>query len=302
MVDPFWTRLGLIVGAASTLAMFSFLWKENAVYRFFEHVFVGLGMGYTVAVTWTDVLKPHWWDKRIWVGAADELLAREEMGLWDPALWRGTGEILPLWGFLGIVGMFWYFQLSQRRAWLSRIVIGILMGSGAGLIFRRIYGLFFTQDGQVTKSFLPLLLPADSANVVRQWDLTLGALTACLILIYGVFHLRRVRQGIELPKRIEITTTASLCLGLALGTFLLSRGLVIAWNNGLIVLTLICVLCYFLFWEGGRRNRLSIGAATLGRWLLMISFGATFGSTVMARFSLLINRAQYLLEQCLNLS
>jgi len=279
--DPVWTRAGLLLGAACTLAMFSFLWRENAVYRFFEHIFVGLGMGYTVAITWTNVLKPHWWDKRIWVGASE--------------------EVFPFWGLLGIVGLLWYFQLSKNRAWLSRIPIGILMGSGAGLIFRRIYGLFFTRDGQVTQSFLPLLVSVDPAAAVRSWNLALSVSAAGLLAFYAHLLLRRFRRGTDLPAGIEIRLAGGFLLILICSAPLIPRGLVIAWDNSLIVLTLVCVLCYFLFWQEARRNRLATGAATLGKWLLMISFGATFGSTVMARLSLLINRAQYLLEQCLHL-
>ena len=279
-LDPFWTRLGLLLGATCTLAMFSFLWRENAVYRFFEHIFVGLGMGYTVAITWTNVLKPHWWDKRVWMGSSE--------------------EILPFWGLLGIVGLLWYFQLSKKRVWLSRIPIGILMGSGAGLIFRRIYGLFFTRDGQVTQSFLPLWVSTDPGRAIQEWKLALGVLGLGLVAFYSHLHLRRYRRGTDIPAGIEIRLLSGIFLALMGAAFLMPRGLIIAYDNFLIVLTLVCVLCYFLFWEGGR-TRLASSAANLGKWLLMISFGATFGSTVMARLSLLINRAQYLLEQCLHL-
>jgi len=41
--------------------------------------------------------------------------------------------------------------------------------------------------------------------------------------------------------------------------------------------------------------------ATLGIWIIMVGFGASFGYTVMARVSLLIGRIQYLLGDWLHL-
>jgi len=43
------------------------------------------------------------------------------------------------------------------------------------------------------------------------------------------------------------------------------------------------------------------GLAKLGIWFLMLSFGASFGYTVMSRMSLLIGRMDYLLGTWLGL-
>jgi hypothetical protein len=65
------------------------------------------------------------------------------------------------------------------------------------------------------------------------------------------------------------------------------------WNI-VIVVGVICGLAYFYFskehtgWLGGM--------ASVGIWVLMVGFGASFGYTVMARISLLIQRVQFLGE------
>lgn len=64
-------------------------------------------------------------------------------------------------------------------------------------------------------------------------------------------------------------------------------------SNIVFILTLVCVLSYFLF-SFDVRNRLLKGMTTSGRWLLMVGFGAIFGSTVMMRFSLLIDRMYFI--------
>jgi len=65
-----------------------------------------------------------------------------------------------------------------------------------------------------------------------------------------------------------------------------------AITNFLFVMTVVCVLSYFLF-SFDVKNRAVRNASTLGRYLLMIGFGAIFGSTVMMRFTLLIDRMYF---------
>ena len=41
-----WTGLGIIVAAGMTLALYSFLYKDNPLFKFAEHVFVGVAAAY----------------------------------------------------------------------------------------------------------------------------------------------------------------------------------------------------------------------------------------------------------------
>ena len=68
-------------------------------------------------------------------------------------------------------------------------------------------------------------------------------------------------------------------------------------NTILILLGVISVLFYFFFSveHTGTRARIS----QIGVWFLMVSFGASFGYTVMGRMSLLIGRMQFLLKDWL---
>jgi len=68
-------------------------------------------------------------------------------------------------------------------------------------------------------------------------------------------------------------------------------------HNWLFVIILLTVMSYFFFSipHEGRFGRGLGRSALLGRWFLMIAFGAMFGNTVMARISLFIGRMQFLL-------
>ncbi len=64
-------------------------------------------------------------------------------------------------------------------------------------------------------------------------------------------------------------------------------------DNLLFVAILVSVLTYFLF-SFEHQSLLVRRTATAGRWVMMIGFGAIFGSTVMARLSLFIGRLVFL--------
>lgn len=125
------------VAAICTLVIYSFLYRENPFYRLLEHILVGLSVGYATVRTWTNLLEQNWWDRM--VGAN---------GL--PANWWWILAVFP--------GLLWYFQLSRKRVWLSRIVIMFFMGTSAGLAFRGTFNELLTPEvGQMQASFKPFL-------------------------------------------------------------------------------------------------------------------------------------------------
>jgi hypothetical protein len=72
-----------------------------------------------------------------------------------------------------------------------------------------------------------------------------------------------------------------------------------SFNNILLTLGVITGLIYFFF---SKEHKGTLGgAAKIGIWFLMISFGASFGYTVMSRMSLLIGRIYFLLVTWLHI-
>ncbi len=211
------------LGAAATLGIFSFLWKENPVYRFFEHLFMGLGLGWGIVWVWTNVLEPKWFSPLTGVG-----LPEGEAWAWTNLFW-----ILAL-----AAGAMWYFIFTEKHKWIARIIIGFFIGTGAGL---GIQGFFRMYLPQITASFKSL------------W-------------------IRKTNEAGE--KLLDLKTM---------------------FNNLVFFVTFYCSMIYFLF-TFKRDRPVFKHAATAGRWLMMIAFGAMFGSTVMARLSLLIERVQFLLN------
>ena len=84
----------------------------------------------------------------------------------------------------------------------------------------------------------------------------------------------------------------------AWGQFTAAPGLFTFLNlvyNPILIVGTICCLIYFFFSK--EHKGVTGGAATVGIWFLMVSFGASYGSTVMTRVSLFLERAYFLLRE-----
>ena len=212
------TSLTAWIAAICTLGLYSVLYKENKIYRLFEHLFLGLATGYMMALAWNDVLLPKWWKPM-----------RDE-GQW--------------WYILMLVpGLMYYFIYSRKHNWISRLVIGFFLGVAAGQTFKA-----FVNDTwpQIATSFKPVIphaaLPAAPGHPAIK--------------------------ALSVPDAI---------------------------NNVLFMVILLCVLSYFFF-SFEQKHPVLKGSAKLGRWMMMFTFGAIFGSTIMARLALLIDRMDFLLN------
>lgn len=222
MADP-WGTATIIVGGVATLAIFSFLIKENPFFRFFEHLFIGIAAGFLPVMTvktflWPQILEPMF---------GLNVLTFPDGTVAAPYNAYNLLYILPL-----LFGCLYYFIYSTRHGWLAKLVIGFSLGSSAGLSFQ---GFFAEMLPQLSSSFKPL--------VVYEGG------------------------GIQLGE---------------------------SFNNILFVTTLLVVMYYFFF-TFRRGTGAGKTASFAGRWLLMVCFGAFFGSTVMARMALLVERIQFLI-------
>lgn len=212
-----WDILGTLVGGYLILCIYSFLYKENPVYRVAEHLFIGTAMGVGVVLTWQFFLYPDWF--------------KPLMG-WDRKPWEPYELVRLLWLPPAIFGLGIYFMLSQKHNWIARCVIGFGLGVAGGRAFKGFFAEFLPQ---MVDSFRPLA-------VVSAAD------------------------GFQVIPTIE---------------------------NWIFVVSLVCVMTYFFF-SFEHDKPFIRQASSAGRWLMMITFGAFFGSTVMGRMALLIDRLQFL--------
>lgn len=226
----------LAAGVAVTIGLYSVIFRENKLYRLFEHMFLGLAAGWMLVALWTETLKSAWWDNM--VGTAAEGATPATNGNWA-------------WALLLPIGLMAYFVFSKKHNWMSRVPIGVILGLWSGQQIQ----VWFSRFGpQIANSMKPVI-PTTTESLFQPGTTTMTDAAAAAAI-----------RGELYPSE--------------------------ALNNLIFIITLICVLSYFLF-SFDIKNRFFTNMTTAGRWLLMIGFGAIFGSTVMMRFTLLIDRMYY---------
>ncbi len=224
-----WARtVGLWTAAILTLCVFSFLYRDNPLYKTAESVFVGVSAAYWMVVALWDVLVPNLVGKiwPAWIQSwAMPGLSPEREPLWYTYL-------IPL-----LLGAMLIWRLMPRGSWIAVWPLAFTIGATAGL---RLVG-FFQADflSQIRSGIAPVV------------DLDEGT---------GIDYARSLNHVI------------------------------------LLVGTLACLVYFFFSVEHkGAAGKVS----KLGIWVLMITFGAGFGYTVMGRIALLAGRLQFLFDDWL---
>jgi len=109
-----WSLIGIWVAAFLTLSIYSVLYRDNPFYRFAEHLFVGVSVGYGIVLSIYQGFIPF---------------------AWKPFTAAITGESMN--GFIKLIpiciGLLFFARLSPRHTWLIRYPIAILIGFGAGI-------------------------------------------------------------------------------------------------------------------------------------------------------------------------
>jgi len=113
--------IGIWLAALLTLAIYSFLYKDNPVYRFAESLLVGVSVGFLLVVTIQTTIIPK----------ALEPFGSNLKGLFSSGGIVGFGQLI--WVTIPLVlGLFMFTRFVSNWAWLSRISLALVIGFGAG--------------------------------------------------------------------------------------------------------------------------------------------------------------------------
>lgn len=216
-LEASWSGFGIILAAGITLALYSFLYRDNPLFKLAEHLYVGVVAAYELALVWYQSIL---------------------LDVFNP-LFRPPPDTGVKWLVIvpACLGLFLMTRFVGKAVWLSRISFAFFVGLGAGLAIPRRVASFIIEQIE------PTILPFSQASAGFGW----AVLDPAIILI-GV----------------------------------------------------VSVLIYFYF--SVEHKGVVGGISRVGIYFLMVSFGASFGYTVMARISLLIGRVDFLLEEWLNLN
>ncbi len=137
------------IAAFLTLAVFSFLYKDNIIYKMVEALFVGVSAGYSIVIILKHSFVPNIW-KPLFV----------------------SHNLLYLIPFL--LGLLFFAMLSRKTAYLTHIPFAFLIGSGAGFALPLVFQTNVMAQVKGTMLFAPSHYPS------------LGAFINALIIFIGV--------------------------------------------------------------------------------------------------------------------
>ena len=208
--------IGAWVATGLTLFIFSFLYKDNPLFKLAEHLYVGVSVGYTIVKTYDTVVVQL---------------------IWKPIVENGEWALLiPV-----AIGTLMLTRYVPKAAWISRYAFAFIVGVGSGLAIPRTISSFILK--QIEDTVRPLMTVVPGDGVTFTWN-----------LLNPASHL-----------------------------------------NAIIILLGVSSVLFYFFFSVEHTGPGKVVART-GIMFLMISFGAAFGYTVMARMSLLIGRLTDLIE------
>ncbi len=107
------TFIGLWIGAALTLCIYSFLYKDNPFFKFAEHLFVGVSAGYLLTITFHDNFMPYIYDPI--------------KSIFTEGKYSEIQIIIPT-----VLGLMMFTQFTHKYGWMVRLPFAFMMGYYAG--------------------------------------------------------------------------------------------------------------------------------------------------------------------------
>lgn len=166
--------VGTWMAAILTLCIFSFLYEDNPLYKFAEHLFVGVSAGYYIAVTYRNVILPN-----LFENVQNGVMSIFQPG---PTDWKALSFILA-----GVMGIMLLMKLIPNFSWLARWPLSFMVGIASGL------GIVLTMEALVLKqidaTIMNLLVRTYTgsinwASTIQHWLIFIGV---CSGLIYFYF-------------------------------------------------------------------------------------------------------------------
>jgi hypothetical protein len=200
--------LGVLTAAGVTMALFSFLYDDNPMFKLTEHLYVGISMGYSLAQIWYNVLLAD---------LVKPLLLSDDTG--PEVLWL----LVPL-----MLGVMMVLRIVPKAAWLSRITFAWIVGWGAGI------SVTANLSAQVLEQVYPTVSPVTGWG---QFDVALLIVAALLTVV--AFVLLRSVDGQGIMQTWVGPTILTLIFAVS---FLAGSGMA-----ALILIGVCAVVVYFFF-------------------------------------------------------
>jgi len=155
--------LNLTIAAILTLGIFSFLYKDNPVYKMTEALFVGVSAGYWAVVFFFDNIH-----KKLYLGLFPN-------GDGAPDYWLLGGAIL---------GILMLFRLSSKIGWIARWPLAFIVGATAGLYMI----IYFVTNALNQVAGTMQIIVTDPETQAILWNNTLGNIIMAIGVVTGLVY------------------------------------------------------------------------------------------------------------------
>jgi len=154
--------ISIWIAAILTLGIFSFLYKDNPLYKACEALFVGVSAAYWAIVFYFDNIY-----KKFYEGA----VTAEEP---DYFLWIGA-----------ILGLLFLTRLVPKIGWVSRWPMALIVGATAGLWM---VGYFVSNAMNQIGNTISSIIVYDTATGFVAWGETFGSLVILVGVLSGLVY------------------------------------------------------------------------------------------------------------------
>lgn len=167
------------------------------------------------------------------------------------------------------------YALSLNFGYIKTLGIDPLMKGKAILIIPLLLGLML-----FTRYF-------KSVNYLSRWSMAFLMGIGTGLALYGIADAQFLKQITATFLPLYVTDKS--------GAFVLLK----TFNNIIMVVGTLGVLVYFFF-SGKQQKGITATGAVFGRWIMMVTFGVSFGNVVMGRISLMLGSLQPILKDMLH--
>ena len=218
-----------------------------------------------------------------------------------------TIELLSTW--IGAFITLCCFSFLYKDNPFYRFAESLFVGVSAGYYLSVVYFHQVLKPNLLAKLWPSFFNTGEAANVAPDYWLIIPGILGCLMLL-------RFSQKLAWVSRFTVAFVMGVSTGLTIVTstqqYLIPQiakaikpifiygQLGQSFSNLVLVVGSIACLFYFFF-STEHKGPFYGNLAKIGIWFLMISFGASFGATVMGRISLLIGRFTFLLKNWLHI-
>jgi hypothetical protein len=165
MLPPFFDTFGLWIGAALTVWLFSFAFKDNALYKLAEHLFVAIAGAYSFTIAFDGIIRT---------------------GI-NPIQQGDVTRIVPL-----ILGCFFFAKYFGKYSWIARFGPAFAIGVGLGI------SVTTAPEGFVLAQVKSTMLPLWTADPITA----LTNILVVLIVLGGLtYFMFTFVPGIRGPKK-----------------------------------------------------------------------------------------------------